>query len=66
MKYIVACIQILVIFSFLCHSYIIMTPAIDEIGFFGVVLHAILATLSVMLFFTSAEVYKDHKENKNE
>jgi len=66
MKYIVACIQVLVIFSFLCHSYIIMTPAIDELGFFSVVLHAILATLSVMLFFTSVEIYKESKGDKNE
>jgi hypothetical protein len=43
-----------------------MTPAIDELGFFSVVLHAILATLSVMLFFTSVEIYKESKGDKNE
>jgi hypothetical protein len=61
MKYALASIQCLIFLSFLFHSYIIMTPAIDEFGFFGLSVHVILASISWMLFNLTKELYKDDK-----
>lgn len=60
-KYALVGIRVLIFLSFLFHSYIVMTPAIDEFGFFGVALHIILASLSWMLFHLSYEVEKEKK-----
>jgi hypothetical protein len=58
-------IQCLLMTSFLFHSYIVMTPAIDELGFERLAIHFILMTVSWMLFLLSKEIFNNEKENKN-
>lgn len=61
MKYIYCGIQTLLVFSFLCHSYFIIAPALDEIGYFAVGLHSVLATISAMLYTLSQELKREEK-----
>jgi hypothetical protein len=64
MKYFIFFIKLFLVFSFLCHSYIVMTPAIDEMGFFGVAVHVLLSGLSWLLFNLSTEIQTRDQDEK--
>lgn len=64
MKYLMITARVNILLAFLLHSYIIMTPAIDELGFFRIALHAVLAAISLMLFNLSGEIEKGEKNEK--
>lgn len=59
MKYLFYVAAPLLIFSFLFHLYILITPAIDEFGFFGVFLHILFMSISWTLYLLATELKKD-------
>jgi hypothetical protein len=62
MKYLIIIIRVNILLAFLFHSYIIMTPAIDELGFFRISLHAVLASVALLLFNLSRDLDKELKD----
>ena len=64
MKYLMIVLRLNILLAFLFHSYIIMTPAIDELGVFRISIHAILASVSLMLYNLSKDINKEEKNEK--
>lgn len=58
MNYLYIILKLMLVFSFLCHSYMVLAPALDEIGYLAVLLHALLATISWVLYLISNTINK--------
>lgn len=59
-------LQILILFAFVCHSYILLTPVIDELGFIRVGLHVLLVSVCWLLLLVARDINKrDNKDNNN-
>ena len=56
MKYLIIIVRVNVFMAFLFHSFIVMTPAIDELGFMSIAIHVVLASVSFMLFNLSKDL----------
>jgi|LakMenE01Jun11ns_1017448.scaffolds.fasta_scaffold6689656_2 hypothetical protein len=63
MKSLFTGLQILLIFSFACHLYMILTPAIDTFGFFGTFLYVLLSTISWVLYLQTQELKNMDKKD---
>ena len=59
-------LQILLVFSFSCHLYMLLTPAIDMFGFYGTFIYVLLCSISWALYLQSKELFQDNKEDKDE
>ena len=57
-------LQVLILFGFLCHSYILITPVIDELGFFRVAIHVLLISVSWMLYLVARDINREENKSK--
>ena len=55
-------IKCLLVLSFLAHSYMLLTPAIDTFGFVGCFIYAMMMIISWALFIATKYIKEDENE----